>query len=158
MEFYPNIISGGFWVISIVLCVVGLIKLLSKKRKMKLKWVLIFLVLIPIFDLIFGITNIIRDNIKGQIVFFAIDDSFLTTESIIIRRKNNELISSMEFSAVGFSDIKNVDVKMVNDSILIFNWIENNRIFEWTIDLQNKILSSKINNKTFRILTNKLIE
>jgi hypothetical protein len=65
MEFYPNIFTSGIWLISILLCTIGLIRLLIKKWNLRTKLFPILILLIPIVDLTFGITNTIRNGIKG---------------------------------------------------------------------------------------------
>jgi len=87
MEFYPNIITSGVWLISILLCLIVLIKLFFKKRNSTQKMFPFLLLLIPIFDLTFGITTTIRNGIKGEIVLDIIDDSFATTKSLTVREK-----------------------------------------------------------------------
>ena len=157
-EFYPNILTSVIWLISILFCIIGLIKLLSKKLDLKWKWALVLFLLIPVFDLTLGITNKIRDGIKGQIVFNVIDDSFATTESLIVREKNNELIAERDFSVAGIGQIEKVNVKILNDSTLIFERAENDYSEILTLDRKNHILKTQKDKRQFRILTNQILE
>ena len=158
MEFYPNIITSGIWLISILLCSIGLIRLLVKKRIITQKLLLIFLLLIPIFDMTFGITNSIRNGIKGEIVLDIIDDSFATTKSLTVREKNGKLTAEFYNSVAGFGDMEKARTELLNDSTLTFKVSDRNYSESLTFDRQNKSLRNKEKNLNYRILKNELFK
>ncbi len=158
MEFYPNMITSGIWLISILLCLIGLISLLVKKRNLTQKLFPMILLLIPIFDLTFGITNTIRNGIKGEIVLDIIDDNFATTQSLTVRQKNGKLSAEFYNSVVGFGDLEKAQTKTLNDSTLTFKISERNYSENLTFDRQNQRLRNKEKNLNYRILKNKLFK
>ena len=158
MEFYPNIITIGLWLISFVICVIGLIKLIVKKLDFKLKLLPIFLLLIPIFDLTFGVTNKIRNEIKGEIVLDIIDDSFATTKSLTIREKNGKLTAEFNSSVAGFGGKEKAETEMLNDSVLTFKLINRDYSEKLTFDKQNQSFRDKDKKMRYRILINELFE
>ena len=158
MEFYPNIITSGIWLISILLCLIGLISLLVKKRDLTQKLLPILLLLIPIFDLTFGITNTIRNGIKGEIVLNIIDDSFATTKSLTVREKNGKLTAEFYNSAAGFGGMEKGQTEMLNDSTLTFKISERDYSENLTFDRQNQRLQNKEKNLNYRILKNELFK
>ena len=158
VEFYPNIFTSGIWLISIILCLIGLMRLLVKKGKLTQELLPILLLLIPIFDLTFGITNRIRNGIKGEIVLNIIDDSFATTKSLIVREKNGKLTSEFYNSVAGFGDMEKAQTEMLNDSTLTFKISERDYSENLTFDRQNQILRNKEKNLNYRILKNELFE
>ena len=158
MEFYPNIFTFGLWLISFVLCVIGLIKLLVKKQNFKIKLFPIVLLLIPIFDLTFGITNKIRNEIKGEIVLDIIDDSFATTKSLTIREKNGKLTAEFNSSVAGFGEKEKAATEILNDSILTFKLTKRDYSEKLTFDKQNQSFRDKEKKLRYRILINELFE
>lgn len=157
-EFYPNIIFSGIWLISIFFCLTGLVSLLSKKRNLTQKLLPILLLLIPIFDLTFGITNTIRNGIKGEIVLNIIDDSFATTKSLTVREKNGKLTAEFYNSIAGFGDMEKAQTEMLNDSTLTFKISERNYSENLTFDRQNQSLRNKEKNLNYRIIKNELFK
>ena len=158
MEFYPNIITGGIWLISILLCLIVLVKLLFKKRNSTQKMFPFLLLLIPIFDLTFGITTTIRNGIKGEIVLDIIDDSFATTKSLTVREKNGKLTAEFYNSVAGFGVIEKAQTEILDDSTLAFKITERDYSENLTFDKQNQILRNKKMNLNYRILKNELFE
>ena len=157
-ELYPNIITSGIWLISILLCIIGLIRLLIKKRNLTQKLIPILLLSIPIFDLTFGITNTIRNEIKGEIALNIIDDSFATTKSLTVREKNGKLTAEFYNSVAGFGDMEKAQTEILNDSTLTFKLIERNYSENLTFDRQNQSFRNKEKNLNYRILKNELFE
>jgi hypothetical protein len=104
MEFFPIImlLSMAVWGLSILLCIIGFIRIPLKKITPLRKYILLLLLSIPLIDTTFGIHIRILNLIKGEIVFHAINDSFATTRSIIIREKNGLLKGEYDFSVVGW--------------------------------------------------------
>ncbi|PIE50520.1 MAG: hypothetical protein CSA38_02675 [Flavobacteriales bacterium] len=151
-------ITSGIWLISILLCLIGLISLLVKKRNLTQKLFPMILLLIPIFDLTFGITNTIRNGIKGEIVLDIIDDNFATTQSLTVRQKNGKLSAEFYNSVVGFGDLEKAQTKTLNDSTLTFKISERNYSENLTFDRQNQRLRNKEKNLNYRILKNKLFK
>ena len=158
MEFYPNVITSGIWLISILLCLIGLIRLLIKKQDLTQKLLPIFLLLIPIFDLTLGITNSIRNRIKGEIVLHIIGDSYAITKSLTVREKNGKLTAEFYNSVAGFGDMKKAQTEILNDSTLTFKILERNYSESLIFDRQNQSLRNKEKNLRYRILKNKLFE
>ena len=158
MEFYPNIITSGIWLISILLCIIGLIRLLIKKRNLTQKLLPILLLSIPILDMTFGITNTIRNGIKGEIVLNIIDDSFATTKSLIVREKNGKLTAEFYNSVAGFGDMEKAKTEMLNDSTLTFELSERIYSENLTFDKQNQSFRNKEKNLNYRILKNELFK
>ena len=157
-ELYPNIITSGIWLISILLCLIGLIRLLIKKRNLTEKLLPILVLLIPIFDLSSGITNTIRNGIKGEIVLDIIDDSFATTKSLTVREKNGKLTAEFYNSVAGFGDMEKAQTEMLNDSTLTFKILERNYSENLTFDRQNQSLRNKEKKLRYRILKNELFK
>jgi hypothetical protein len=158
MEFYPNIIISGIWLISILLCFIGLLHLLIKKRNLKQKTLPILLLLIPIFDLTFGINNTIRNGIKGEIVLNIIDDSFVTTKSLTVREKNGQLTAEFYNSFNGFGDMEKAQTEILNDSTLTFKISERNYSENLTFDRHNQSFRNREKNLSYRILKNELFK
>jgi len=158
MEFYQNIVIAGFWLFSILLCLIILIRLLVKKQSLSLKLIPISLLLIPIFDLTLGITNTLRDQIKGEIVLDIIDDSFLTTKSLIVREKNEKLTARFHSSVAGFGDTENAQIKILNDSSLFFKISKREYSESLIFNKQNQILYNKEKNLNYRVLKNTLLK
>jgi len=117
---------------------------------------LILLLLIPIFDLTFGITNTIRNGIKGEIVLDIIDDSFATTKSLTVREKNGKLMAEFYNSVAGFGDMVKAQTEILNDSTLTFRINERGYSENLIFDKQNQILRNKEKNLNYRILKNEL--
>jgi len=157
-ELYPNIITSGIWFISILLCIIGLVRLLIKKWNLTNKLLPILLLLIPIFDLTFGITNTIRNGIKGEIVLDIIDDSFATTKSLTVREKNGKLTAEFYNSVAGFGEMEKAQTELLNDSTLTFKISERNYTESLTFDKKNKSLRNKEKNLNYRILKNELFK
>ena len=109
-------------------------------------------------DLTFGITNTIRNGIKGEIVLNIIDDSFATTKSLIVREKNGKLTSEFYNSVAGFGDMEKAQTEMLNDSTLTFKISERDYSENLTFDRQNQILRNKEKNLNYQILKNELFE
>ena len=158
MEFYPNIITIGIWLVSIILCLIGLIKLLAKKLSLTQKLLPILLLLIPISDLTFGLTNKIRDGIKGEIVLSAIDDSFATTKSIVIREKSGKLNGEYDYSVAGFGELEKAKIKILNDSTLRFELTEREYSERLTFDKKNQSLQNKEKNINLLNIKKRIIE
>ena len=113
---------------------------------------------IPIFDLTFGITNTIRNEIKGEIALNIIDDSFATTKSLTVREKNGKLTAEFYNSVAGFGDMEKAQTEILNDSTLTFKLIERNYSENLTFDRQNQSFRNKEKNLNYRILKNELFE
>lgn len=158
MELYPNIITTGLWLISLVLCIIGLIKILIKKQNFKLKLLPIFFLLLPIFDLTFGITNKVRNEIKGEIVLDIIDDSFATTKSLTVREKNGKLTAEYNSSVAGFGGMEKAETELLNDSTLAFKLINRNYSERLTFNKQNQSFRDKDKKLKYRILINELFK
>ena len=158
MEFYPNIITSAIWLISILLCIIGLIRLLINKRNLTQKLLPILLLSIPILDMTFGITNTIRNGIKGEIVLNIIDDSFATTKSLTVREKNGKLTAEFYNSVAGFGDMEKAQTEMLNDSTLTFELSERIYSENLTFDKQNQSFRDKEKNLNYRILKNELFK
>jgi len=144
--------------ILLLLCIIGLIRLLIKKHNLTQKLIPILLLLIPIFDLTLGITNKIRNGIKGEIVLDIIDDSFATTKSLTVRDKNGKLTGEFYNSVAGFGDMEKAQTEVMNDSTLTFKLSDRDYNEQLTFDRQNNSLSNKEKNLSYRVLKNKLFE
>ncbi len=157
-ELYPNILLAGVWFGSALICLISIFRIPFKNIEHKTKAILIVLLCIPIIDMTFGITIKLKNQIKGEIVFSAIDKSFATTSSIIIREKKGKLIGEYEYSAAGFGEPEKAIVQIENDSVLIVNLIE--RVHsEWlTYRKTDNTIRNQANNVTYRILENKLLK
>nr|WP_299383104.1 hypothetical protein [Allomuricauda sp.] len=158
MELYPNIITSGIWMISILLCIIELIRLLIKKQHFAQNLIPILLLLIPIFDLSFGITNQIRNRIKGEIVLNIIDDSFATTKSLTVREKNGKLTAEFYNSVAGFGDREKAQTELLNDSTLTFKLSNRDYSENLTFDRQNQSLRNREKSLSYRILKNELFK
>jgi hypothetical protein len=160
MELFPNVLTGIIWIIAIILSLTGIVVVIVewKKRAIRKKILLIAILIIPIADLSFGLSNHIRDSFRGEIVFSAIDDSIATTEGISIRQKNDKLIGYYEFSIAGFGDKEKVQVTIVQDTILTYFMLD--RKFGDTLVFikQTNTVNSINSNKTYRILINELLK
>ena len=158
MEFNSNIIISGIWLVSILLCLIGLAKLLTKKLDLKRKWIPILLLLIPILDLTLGITNNIRNVIKGDIVLSIIDDSFATTKSVTLRKKNGEITAEFYNSVAGFGEMEKAKAEVINDSVFIFELINRKYSEKLTFDREKQSLRDKNKNLNYRILKNEIFK
>ena len=158
MEWYPNIITIGIYLTLTILCIVGLLRLLFRRLDLTQKLLPALLLLIPIADLTFGWTNKIRNEIKGKVVLNAIDDSFATTKSIIIRQKNGDLIGEFDYSAAGFGNVEKAHVQIINDSTLRFELMEREYSEQLTLDRQNLSLKSERQGLRYRVLDNELLK
>ncbi|MEO1485196.1 MAG: hypothetical protein AAFU57_05595 [Bacteroidota bacterium] len=106
----------------------------------------------------FGITNTIRNGIKGEIVLDIIDDSFATTKSLTVREKNGKLKAEFYNSVAGFGDIEKAQLKILNDSTLTFKISLRNYSENLTFDRQNQSLRNNEKNLNYRILKNELLK
>ncbi|MEW4923493.1 hypothetical protein [Algibacter sp. 2305UL17-15] len=158
VELHTNIIARGVWLISILLCLIGLIRLLLKKRNLTQKLLPILLLSIPILDLTFGITNKIRNEIKGEIVLDIIDDSFATTKNLTVRERNGKLTAEFYNSFAGFGDMEIAKTELLNDSTLAFKLSERNYSENLTFDRQKQNFRNKEKNLNYRILKNELFK
>lgn len=113
--------------------------------------------LIPVIDLTFGLSNKLRDEIKGKIVLSIIDDSFATSKVLTVRQKGNELRAEYESSVAGFGDAEPADIKISGDTI-VFKLTERQYGDILVFDRNQNAMKSKSSSSNFRILINKLIE
>jgi hypothetical protein len=159
MEFFFSILSVGLYLLMLSASVVALIVLIINrtKRPTKLKVTLTGLALIPIIDLTFGITNEVRDGLKGQIVLSVIDDSFASTKALTVRRKGTQLMAEYESSVAGIGDRESADID-VNGDTIAFKLIERNYADVLVLDRNENVMKSKTSNDNFRILVNELIK
>src|SRR5690606_35643972 len=116
-----NVLSVLVWLGSTLACLILILRVPFKKTELRTKVILIGLLCIPILDIAFDITFKIRNQIKGDIVFSAIDKSFATTKSITIREKNGKLFGEYDYSAAGFGEPEKAFVQIENDSVLQIN-------------------------------------
>lgn len=127
------------------------------KRTIRQRFALIMLSLIPVIDLTFGLSNKLRDEIKGKIVLSIIDDSFATSKVLTVRQKGNELRAEYESSVAGFGDAEPADIKISGDTI-VFKLTERQYGDILVFDRNQNAMKSKSSSSNFRILINKLIE
>src|SRR6187431_3309212 len=82
MEFFPNILFVGLFLLILMGSVVALVVLIINRRQRttQLRIAFALLALIPTIDLSFGLSNRLRDELKGQIVLSIMDDSFATSK------------------------------------------------------------------------------
>ncbi|MDZ4147197.1 MAG: hypothetical protein U1C58_02845 [Flavobacteriaceae bacterium] len=158
MELYPNVLSVLVWLGSTLACLILILRVPFKKTELRTKVILIGLLCIPILDIAFDITFKIRNQIKGDIVFSAIDKSFATTKSITIREKNGKLFGVYESSVAGFGDSEKAFVQINNDSVLQINLIEREYSEQLTYNKLDNTLRNQEKNLTYRILENKILK
>jgi hypothetical protein len=158
IEFFPNI-SGLVILLSLVSSVIGLVALIINRRHraIRQRLALVALILIPVIDLSFGLSNKLRDELKGPIVLSVIDKSFVSTIALTVRRKETKLVGVYDNSVAGFGDAELAEVWINGDTIsfkLIDRKYEDILIFDRSENLMRSINS----NSNFRILTNQLIK
>jgi hypothetical protein len=158
IEFIPNILSVAVWGSSILLCVVAIFKVIFKKITIGRKAILIAILNIPIFDITFNLSYLIRNKIKGEIVFSAIDDSFATTKSITIRQKNGLLRAEYDFSVAGLGKTEQADISIEHDSVLILNLKERDYTERLTFHKYDNQIRSNEKNLIYRVVENKLFK
>ena len=124
MTYYPNILFFGIFGISALGCIVLIIRILFKKVENPKKVLLLGLLSIPILDMSFGISFKITNQIKGDIVLSAIDNSFVTTSFITVREKKGMLKAEYESSVAGFGETEKANAKIENDTVLIIKLID----------------------------------
>ena len=157
MDLFSNFISIGLFVLILGLSFIGSMSLLinRKRRTMRLRLTLAILTLIPFIDLSFGMSNKLRDELKGQIVFNAIDKSFATTRVLIVRQKGTELIGEYESSVAGIGDSETADIWLSGDTIT-FKLTDRKYEEVLVFDRNKKMMKSK--NSNFKILVNQIFE
>ena len=106
----------------------------------------------------FGITNSIRNGIKGEIVLDIVDDSFATTKSLTVRENNGKLTAEFYNSVAGFGDMEKAQTELLNDSTLTFKISESNYSESLTFDRQSQSFRNKEKNLNYRILKNELFK
>jgi hypothetical protein len=158
MEYYPNILSMGVWIVSILACIVSIFRIPFKKIEFIKKVVLIGILSIPLLDMTFDISFKLRNQIRGNIVFSVIDDSFATTKSITIREKNGELLGEFDYSVAGFGKPEKALVKIENDSVISINLIERDYSEQLTYNKTDDTFRNQKQNLKYRILENKLLK
>ena len=156
LEFFPNILTIAVWGLSALACAASVFWILFKKTRVFQKMALVGLLSLPILDMTLGISYNIRNRIKGRIVFSAIDDSFATTKSIVVRQKNDQLIGEYDSSVAGFGGSENANVVIEGDSALVINLTERNYSERLVFDRQNSQIFARGNNSVYRITENKL--
>ena len=156
IEFYPNVFFGLIFFFSFLISTGLLIRLLFKKQPWQIKLIPALLLSIPVLDLTFNINQLIRDRIKGEIVFSVIDDSFVSTEYVEVRKKNGALNAKYEFSAAGFGDAEKANAIQEGDSVLEISLKERALVQRITIDKVNNRIKKNGNPSSYRIMDNKL--
>jgi hypothetical protein len=159
MEFYPNIVFVGLFLLVLLGSVVALLLLMINRRQRTIqpRFALTVLALIPIIDLSFGLSNKLRDELKGQIVLSIIDDSFATSKVLTVRQNGTELNAIYETSIAGFADIETAHIEVKGDTIA-FRLVERQYTDLLVLDRDQNILRGRNSNSTFRILVNQIIE
>ena len=156
--FYSNIILALIWLTSMLLCLVGVVRLLIKKMDFSSKFLPLILLLIPVYDTVFGLNNTLNEAIKGRIVLSAIDKSFATTKAIIVREKEDELTGEFDFSVAGFGELEMAQVRVANDSTLVFTLLKRDYSEKLILHRKTQTLRNEKTNTTYRILTNQLLK
>lgn len=121
MESFGDILSVGVWVFSILVCVAALFRVAFKKIATARKVMLMSVLSIPVLDITFNVSHLITNKIKGEIVLSAMDDSFATTRSIVVRQKNGQLKAEYDFSVAGLTEKEDADVFIENDSVMVIS-------------------------------------
>lgn len=158
MEFFPNIISIGLFLLVLLGSAIALMALIANRRQrtIQLRVALVVLALIPILDLSLGLTNRMRNEIKGEIVFSAMNKSFITSKTFMVRKKGTKLIAAYELSGAGFGDSEAADIRINGDTNFLS--IAQRRYDDILVfDRIKKIMKSKNTNSDYRILVNRLI-
>ena len=116
------------------------------------------LLLIPVYDMVFGLNNTLNEAIKGRIVLSAIDKSFATTKAITVREKEDELTGEFDFSVAGFGELEMAQVRVANDSTLVFTLLKRDYSEKLILHRKTQTLRNEKTNTTYRILTNQLLK
>ena len=158
VEYSSNFIVAGLGFAAVIAGIVAAAMLIVNRRERtpSLRVVLILLVLIPTFDLSFGISNSIRNAIKGDVVFSVMDDSVVSAKVLTIRKLGIEFHGEYDFSAVGFGDVKRADIEIRGDTVS-FAVPELNYRETLVYDRSHQIMRSQTSNSQYRILINQLI-
>lgn len=158
MEFFPNILSAGVWVLSIVICIAALFQVAFKKIPAVSKVIFILVLSIPAWDIAFNLSYTIRNKIKGEIVLSAIDDSFAATRSITVRQKNGLLKTEYDFSAAGIGEVEQADVTIESDSVIVINVKERNYSERLVFDRQKGQIIDNTKGLFYRVMENKILK
>jgi|GEM_PF-5461627 len=159
MECFPNVLSAGLFLLMLIGSAIALVALVINRgqRAIRPRFFLMALILIPVIDLSFGLSNELRDKLKGQIVLSIIDDSFATSKVLTVRKKGAELVAEYESSVAGFVATEAADIKISGDTIsfkLTGRKYDDILVF----DRNQNIMKSRSSHSNFRILINHLIE
>lgn len=154
---FINPITILLWILYYPISIICVISILYnwRKRSKKLISILTGILLLP--WVIFSSFNYISNYIKGEIIFNAIDKSFATTRSIIIREKDNKLNAFYMGSVAGIGEEEKADIKIIGDTLIIK--IHESDYSETLIfDKEKYIIINKKENIQYNIQTNKLFK
>jgi hypothetical protein len=159
MEFFPNVLSVGLFLLVLIGSVIGLIVLMINRRQRtnRIRLVLGILTLIPIIDLTLELSHKLNDELKGQIVLSVIDDSFASSRVLTVRQKGTRLLAECESSVAGLGDSEKADISVEGDTIT-FKLIDRNYNDVLVFDRDKNLMRSQNSNSNFRILVNQLIK
>jgi hypothetical protein len=159
MEFFPNILSVGLFLLILAVSVIALIILIINRRQrtIQMRFVLAAMTLIPIIDLSLGLSNKLRDELKGHIVLSVIDDSFASSKVLTVRQKGTDLMAEYESSVAGFGDTEAADI-WINGDTIAFKLTKRKYDDVLVFDRSQNLMKSKNSNSNFRILINQLIK
>lgn len=159
LDFFPIILFFPIPLFFFIACVIGLLKVSFKKNITLLqKSILLTLLCIPVLDLAFGLHSIIRNEIKGEIVFSIMDDSFAHTRSVIVREKNGTLKGEYELSAAGFGEPEEAEVTINDTSLLTIRLTKHDYTERLFYDKEQHQILEREKNLRYRIFINKLLK
>ena len=113
--------------------------------------------LLPLLNIGLGISNLIRDQIKGEIVLSILDDGVVANSFFTIRQKDQKLVGYLDQSAAGFGELETAEVEIVNDSTLTFRLLERDYSKTLIYDKERQIFNDTSSFKTYRIMRNELM-
>ena len=158
MEFFPNVLSVGLFLLVNLGSIIALVVLVFKSKQKSIQKLLILMLLsaVPIIDFSFGLSNILRDKLKGYIVFSAIDDSFATSKVLTIRQDGTALKAEFESSVAGFGETETAAVQINSDTITFT--LDERQYSDVLVFDRNKNSMKGSKNSNYRILINKLMK
>ncbi len=124
---------------------------------MRRKVIIGLITLLPLLDIGLGISNLIRDQIKGEIVLSIIDNGVVATSVFTIRQKYQKLVGYLDQSAAGFGELETAEVEIVNDSTLTFRLLERDYSETLIYYKERQIFNDTSSFKTYRIMRNELM-
>ncbi|ARN76833.1 hypothetical protein BST97_01805 [Nonlabens spongiae] len=125
--------------------------------ELRRKLIVGLITLLPLLDISLGISNSIRDQIKGEIVLSIIDDGVFASSAFTIREKNQQLVGYIDQSAAGLGEIETAEVEIINDSTLTFTLLERDYYQILIYDKEHQVFNDTSNLRTYCIMRNKLM-